>query len=1264
MLISQNPSNYKFSLVDLKEAIANEQWEKVQELIDADHKNIMLSEAISANLKTIVEVILSRSKQNPLCIQTLNGRSTLLHKSMSYPEIFKLLVKKRIEQGQSIHPLDSDEFTPLHLAIANDDLSLVTFITDSSSSESYEAVNPPGYLTKTPLHIAMNDRRKIALILFEKINSIKGEFNIPDCNGVTPLHLAAGHNFLEPYIKFVNKLQAQNKEINLKTKDGVTPYMTAMLNGHSDIIKHAIQCFIASNQPKEINPVLEEGFHIIPGETVLHRLAEEGTLILADIILAGLKDTNENVNPKDSEDNTVLHIAVMNGRFNFCEKLLNTIPTTEENLRLYNKQGKLPIHYAYKDFPHIVKLFLKTYKEANLLSCFSKLEPNPYAQAARFRNIDVLSYFLINDAIDKTQPINFTVGEQSVFKFIFASERNDLIKIMVKIMVDQWAAAIFPNSERYLQWNDICLGLAYTQDRETLLVQLTKLHDTYGVTEAIKYFKIAFKNIAEFGDPKQAFQLIDLSKAKLGIRKTAELLKSVTKKKLKNQQSNIVDTFNEFIKNHNAFSEHVNNKIFILESWLEVLPENVVVLPENESAFSTINSSYQTLNSQVKHALSALQAIEDKAAFEALWATLYPPLSIFAQTYKTDFDAFKMQSKALRQNFSDDNQAVLDRVAQLVQTVKSVLASHQMKADRINLLEKGSFSLKAALAQYYFVMENNPDYLCTNMQEALATLSNQVEALTQNLVDFQHKEKQENEVVIFQKNESRRQEIMAKIYKYQDTLNKKIKKLEDYIKKPQSTLCQADWLESLKILQEQQAIYPDAYPDSLADCKVLLSKIMAKREEDQLALKAIFERIEKRNEQNKKQELENRLLEQQERREKLLVKVQAIETLLKPVLEHTLAKTAIKKPTFVYHKECLFYHNFLIKTQSKYLNEANIPLDIQNILRELDEWLTNNQDDIKNLEARLNAKLLEINHAPMSPLVSRPDDENKKKNLPNAAAAVYLPSAASRKRRQKQIPLCPLALHCPDEMQALKKIVLALKQNHDYPVRGKTHILLLFVAMLFEGIKTQLTTQDPRIKIATDIRNAIFHQLQEKDITDEKFEALLNWADNIRDRWNEPSLETFLNELPLIQSTFDEKPLLNQIDTHITCLAEFIEKIEKGSFDLNKKILDQAEIASRMAQLDRLLKDLNHKSKHNINLQMAYGARIFRIKSKLKMYHFQQLRSAANAIRHDGNETILQTANDLYLHLALSLSEQEPQPGPAADIDESTLASLVGKLTL
>ena len=298
-------------------------------------------------------------------------RTPLMMASLSAPSAF---FETLIALGADVNAQRTDDqMTPLYLASSWNHYMAVRLLLEHGADANIPIVK--GY---SPLHTAAsNGFFNVVRLLLD----YGADVNIPNIDGYTPFHYAAskGCNLIELLIEKVSN-------VNLRTKRGRTPLYVAVKNQHEQIIKlllehkadvsmgysedteeriylvrgkdrgkpawhyvlvdkHVLGLFLkktkgGSLDVKDFGTVLRSGwgqdppagtidqilkeksamFEEIPGESLLHVACRNNDAVAIDLLV---KHGTWNLNPRDAEGFTPLHIAAIHGNMQAVEKLVD-----------------------------------------------------------------------------------------------------------------------------------------------------------------------------------------------------------------------------------------------------------------------------------------------------------------------------------------------------------------------------------------------------------------------------------------------------------------------------------------------------------------------------------------------------------------------------------------------------------------------------------------------------------------------------------------------------------------------------------------------------------------------------------------------------------------------------------------------------------------------------------------------------------------------------------------------------------------------------
>ena len=295
-----------------------------------------------------------------------------------------ILAKILLEHGAHVNALSffhvgenpAGGKTPLHFAVENSKLDMVELLSKNGADVNIQ----DGYGKKTPLHYAAENifygwRRKketkTAQDLQSKVMEIllnnRGNANVKDAEGNTPLHLATKNEYTE----IVNKLLKHGANPNIKNNAGKTPLHLATENAYSKIadvlLKNGADATIKDNEGKKpltfrpIDPTKELWKAVEIEDVALAKEAlkkganvnakkEDGTTLLHQAVSDGLDmvtvllEHKANVNAKGPHGHTPLHIAISHGRENIKTKMIELLLGNRADLHAKDADGDTALH--------------------------------------------------------------------------------------------------------------------------------------------------------------------------------------------------------------------------------------------------------------------------------------------------------------------------------------------------------------------------------------------------------------------------------------------------------------------------------------------------------------------------------------------------------------------------------------------------------------------------------------------------------------------------------------------------------------------------------------------------------------------------------------------------------------------------------------------------------------------------------------------------------------------------------------------------------
>lgn len=251
-----------------------------------------------------------------------------------------MAVRLLLENGADANKLRHDGNSPLHIAASNGFFNVARLLLDYGAD-----VNIPGIDGYTPFHYAVSRGCNLTELLIEKVSNV----NLRTKRGRTPLYIAV-KNQHEQHIKLLLEHKADvSMGYNEDTKDRI--YLVRGTDRgkpawHYVLVdKHLLGLFLkktkgGSLDVKKFGTVLRSGwgqnapagtvdqilkeknamFEEIPGESLLHVACRNNDAVAIDLLV---KHGAWNLNPRDAEGFTPLHIAAIHGNMQAVEKLVD-----------------------------------------------------------------------------------------------------------------------------------------------------------------------------------------------------------------------------------------------------------------------------------------------------------------------------------------------------------------------------------------------------------------------------------------------------------------------------------------------------------------------------------------------------------------------------------------------------------------------------------------------------------------------------------------------------------------------------------------------------------------------------------------------------------------------------------------------------------------------------------------------------------------------------------------------------------------------------
>ena len=276
--------------------------------------------------------------QDALAARNLNLRlddgQTPLHLSaiMGHNAIAAYLLENNANTGVQ----DSSGATPLHEAIRYGNLEIAKMLLDAGAN-----INAKDNLGKTPIMLII-PKAKIT-DTYNLLIRYKADLNQADTYGDTVLHTAT---MLHAGSNLIKTLTANGADINARNKEGVTPLTIAIQSEDIQTIK-----YLTANGAS----IHTQDTH---GKSPLSMAFEMSN----DVFEATLNENN--CKAQDSEGNTPLHIALLNGAP--MSKIQHIIGLTQD-VNIRNKNGDSALYLACeKNMEEVGKLLLE--KGADIFS--------------------------------------------------------------------------------------------------------------------------------------------------------------------------------------------------------------------------------------------------------------------------------------------------------------------------------------------------------------------------------------------------------------------------------------------------------------------------------------------------------------------------------------------------------------------------------------------------------------------------------------------------------------------------------------------------------------------------------------------------------------------------------------------------------------------------------------------------------------------------------------------------------------------------------
>jgi len=193
-----------------------------------------------------------------------------------------------MSENPSQDTVDNEQNTPLHKALMVGDMAHINHLLDSNAS-----VTRVNKKLQTPLHLAVLHSSDN---IVEKILACGADVNAKDKDGKTSIYLATEWGKEETVKVLVRSANSPKADVNIPDKDGNCPLHAAVAINHQALTHFLLT--EAGARPDVRNNM---------GRSPLHVLGEKGG---DGRVLDSLRSQNVDMNSKDNDGNTPLHLAV------------------------------------------------------------------------------------------------------------------------------------------------------------------------------------------------------------------------------------------------------------------------------------------------------------------------------------------------------------------------------------------------------------------------------------------------------------------------------------------------------------------------------------------------------------------------------------------------------------------------------------------------------------------------------------------------------------------------------------------------------------------------------------------------------------------------------------------------------------------------------------------------------------------------------------------------------------------------------------------
>ena len=273
------------------------------------------------------------------------GQSPLLNLALVKGEDSIPTVRLLLARGADVNRVDTDGYTPLHLAAKSGSRELCQLLLDSGAD-----ANPRDKQGATPLHMVKTG--SLSQVLLDG----GADFNAVDEDGNTPVHLAARWD----YRNVVQSLLERGADAKPRNKQGATPLHLAGGRWRSYLVP------VLLDGGADLNAANEDG------DTPLHLAAMKEDQDVVQLLLAKGADANTrnkrgatplhmvgsgslvqvlldrgaDFKAVNEDDDTPLHLAAMRGSGDVVQSLLER----GADAHPHNKQGVTPLQIARSKF--------------------------------------------------------------------------------------------------------------------------------------------------------------------------------------------------------------------------------------------------------------------------------------------------------------------------------------------------------------------------------------------------------------------------------------------------------------------------------------------------------------------------------------------------------------------------------------------------------------------------------------------------------------------------------------------------------------------------------------------------------------------------------------------------------------------------------------------------------------------------------------------------------------------------------------------------